>query len=107
MTCGSLVGGGAAAAARAGRASGCASRLDRRRRARRQQARTAAELEAAARAALADRPDELARFETVLGHAREIGYLTEGHNYWIDRMSQARLRDARDASRPRAWSARA
>ena len=54
--------------------------------------RTAGELEAAAKAALADRPDELARFETVLGHAREIGHLTEGHNYWIDRMSQARMR---------------
>ena len=56
------------------------------------QARRADELAAAARAALADRPDELARFEMTLGHAREIGYLTEGHNYWIDRMSQARLR---------------
>jgi pyruvate,water dikinase len=55
-------------------------------------ARTAAELEAAARAALADRPDELARFDTVLGHARDIGYITEAHNYWIDRMSQARMR---------------
>ena len=56
------------------------------------QARRAEELADAARAALADRPDELARFETTLRHAREIGYLTEGHNYWIDRMSQARLR---------------
>jgi pyruvate,water dikinase len=55
-------------------------------------ARRAEDLAAAARAALADRPDELARFETTLAHAREIGYLTEGHNYWIDRMSQARLR---------------
>lgn len=55
-------------------------------------ARRAEDLADAARAALADRPDELARFETTLGHAREIGYLTEGHNYWIDRMSQARLR---------------
>ena len=55
-------------------------------------ARRAEELADAARAKLADRPDELAKFETVLGHAREIGYLTEGHNYWIDRMSQARLR---------------
>jgi pyruvate,water dikinase len=28
-----------------------------------------------------------------LAHARDIGYLTEGHNYWIDRLSQARLRE--------------
>ena len=55
-------------------------------------ARRADELADAVRAKLADRPDELAKFETVLRHAREIGYLTEGHNYWIDRMSQARLR---------------
>ncbi|HUG30425.1 MAG TPA: PEP-utilizing enzyme [Candidatus Limnocylindria bacterium] len=55
-------------------------------------ARRADELADRVRATLADRPDELAKFETVLGHAREIGYLTEGHNYWIDRMSQARLR---------------
>jgi phosphohistidine swiveling domain-containing protein len=54
--------------------------------------RTAADRAAAVRAALADRPDELARFETTLAHALEIGYLTEGHNYWIDRMAQARLR---------------
>jgi pyruvate,water dikinase len=53
----------------------------------------AAELAAAVRATLADRPDELARFETVLAQAREIGYLTEGHNYWIDRLSHARIRD--------------
>jgi pyruvate,water dikinase len=55
-------------------------------------ARVAAEREAAVRAALAERPDALARFDTVLAHAREIGYLTEGHNYWIDRLSQARMR---------------
>lgn len=55
-------------------------------------ARRADELADAVRTKLADRPDELAKFETVLGHAREIGHLTEGHNYWIDRMSQARLR---------------
>jgi pyruvate,water dikinase len=52
----------------------------------------AAERADAARATLADRPDELARFEATLGHALDIGYLTEGHNYWIDRMAQARLR---------------
>ena len=54
--------------------------------------RQAQELETRAREALADKPDELARFEEILAHAREIGYLTEGHNYWIDRMAQARLR---------------
>jgi phosphohistidine swiveling domain-containing protein len=50
------------------------------------------ELEANVRAALSDKPDELAAFETTLRHAREIGWLTEGHNYWIDRLSQSRLR---------------
>jgi pyruvate,water dikinase len=54
--------------------------------------RVADERAAAVRAALADRPEELARFEQTLAQAREIGYLTEGHNYWIDRMAQARLR---------------
>lgn len=57
-----------------------------------EQRRVADERAAAARAALATKPDELARFESTLAHAREIGYLTEGHNYWIDRMAQARLR---------------
>jgi rifampicin phosphotransferase len=55
-------------------------------------ARRADELAAGVRAALADKPEELARFETTLAHARDIGWLTEGHNYWIDRLSQARLR---------------
>jgi len=50
------------------------------------------ELETAVRDALRDKPDELAAFERTLGYARAIGWLTEGHNYWIDRMSQARLR---------------
>ena len=40
----------------------------------------------------ADRPAELAEFERVLAAAREIGHLTEGHNYWIDRMCSDRLR---------------
>ena len=35
---------------------------------------------------------QLAEFERLLGHARRIGRLTETHNYWIDRMAQARLR---------------
>ena len=41
---------------------------------------------------LADQPERLAEFERLLGLARQIGSLTEGHNYWIDRMVQARLR---------------
>jgi pyruvate,water dikinase len=57
-----------------------------------EQRRRAEELAAAARAALADKPDALARFDAVLAQAREIGYLTEGHNYWIDRMTHARTR---------------
>jgi pyruvate,water dikinase len=55
-------------------------------------ARRADELADAVRATLADRPSKLEAFETVLAHARDIGYLTEGHNYWIDRLSQARVR---------------
>ena len=46
----------------------------------------------AVRAILSDRPDELAEFEALLATAREIGPLTEGHNYWIDRMIGDRLR---------------
>jgi phosphohistidine swiveling domain-containing protein len=46
----------------------------------------------AVRVRLADRPDTLAEFERVLAHARAIGRITETHNYWIDRMVQARLR---------------
>jgi pyruvate,water dikinase len=49
-------------------------------------------LAAAVRERLADQPEELARFEAVLALAREIGPLTEIHNYWIDRMAQARFR---------------
>jgi pyruvate,water dikinase len=50
-------------------------------------------LAAAFRARLAaERPDDLPRFERLLLRAREIGPLTEGHNYWIDRMAQSRLR---------------
>jgi rifampicin phosphotransferase len=56
------------------------------------QAQEAQAVEARVREALADKPDELAKFEDVLRHARDVGYLTEGHNYWIDRMAQARLR---------------
>jgi phosphohistidine swiveling domain-containing protein len=41
---------------------------------------------------LADQPERLAEFERLLGLARKIGPITETHNYWIDRMAQARLR---------------
>ncbi len=50
------------------------------------------ELADAVRARLADRPGDLERFEALLARSREIGRLTETHNYWIDRMAQARLR---------------
>jgi rifampicin phosphotransferase len=59
-------------------------------------ARLRAEADALAedvRRRLADRPEDLAEFEQLLALAREIGPLTETHNYWIDRMSPARIRD--------------
>ena len=46
----------------------------------------------AVRARLAGQPDELERFEALLTLSRAIGPLTEVHNYWIDRLAQARLR---------------
>ena len=46
----------------------------------------------AVRERLAGMADELARFEGVLALARAIGPLTEVHNYWIDRLAQARIR---------------
>jgi len=58
-------------------------------------ARLASEAEALAQGArdrLADQPERLAEFERLLGLARKIGPITETHNYWIDRMAQARLR---------------
>ena len=58
-------------------------------------ARLAAEadaLAAAVRAKIADDAERLAEFDRLLALAREIGNLTELHNYWIDRMAQARLR---------------
>jgi rifampicin phosphotransferase len=61
----------------------------------RRRARLVAESEALAtdvRASLADRPEELAAFEALLAHARDVGPLTETHNYWIDRMTQGRTR---------------
>ena len=41
---------------------------------------------------LADAPEKSAEFERLLSYARAIGPLTEGHNYWIDRLAQARIR---------------
>ena len=52
----------------------------------------ARELETRIRAELAGRPAELETFERSLGAAREVGWLTEGHNYWLDRMCGDRLR---------------
>ena len=52
----------------------------------------AAALAEAARVRLAGKPLELEQFEQQLSLAREAGPLTETHNYWIDRMAQARLR---------------
>ena len=46
-------------------------------------------LAAGVRTRLAGVPDDLAKFEAVLQAAREIGLITETHNYWIDRKSQA------------------
>ena len=59
---------------------------------REHQAAQAAILAAGVRARLADDPARLERFEALLGFARQIGQLTEVHNYWIDRMAQASLR---------------
>lgn len=58
-------------------------------------ARLSTEAEALAdafRVRAADDPKKLAEFERILALARDIGHLTETHNYWIDRMCQARLR---------------
>jgi rifampicin phosphotransferase len=44
-----------------------------------------------ARERLAGRPEQLARFEEVLGAASSAGPLTEEHNYWLDRRNQARM----------------
>jgi len=45
-----------------------------------------------ARAHLAERPLDLAAFDEVLAAATSAGPLTEEHNYWIDRVSQAHVR---------------
>ena len=49
-------------------------------------------LAADVRARLGDDPEKRERFEALLAAARQIGHLTETHNYWIDRMAQASLR---------------
>lgn len=57
-------------------------------------ARLGREAEAAVervRARLRDRPAERERFEELLARAREVGPLTEDHNYWLDRMLQAHV----------------
>jgi pyruvate,water dikinase len=59
---------------------------------RAQREAAAATLEARIRTELAGRPEELATFERRLAAARSVGWLTEGHNYWLDRMCGDRLR---------------
>jgi pyruvate,water dikinase len=44
------------------------------------------------RAALIGDPERAERFETMLEYGRQIGPLTEVHNYWIDRRAQSSLR---------------
>lgn len=41
------------------------------------------------RSHLRSRPDDLRAFENALALAQEVGPLTEGHNYWLDRMLHA------------------
>lgn len=61
--------------------------------ARRMKLRQDAErLLAAARKRVADQPEDRAELERHFQLASEVGPLTEVHNYWIDRMSQASLR---------------
>ena len=52
----------------------------------------ATETRVRARAHLAERPEELARFDEILAAATSAGPLTEEHNYWIDRLSHAHTR---------------
>ena len=49
-------------------------------------------LERRVRETLRDRPDDLARFDAVLGVARAVAPLTEEHNYHLDRQMQAIMR---------------
>lgn len=45
-----------------------------------------------ARARLVSKPDELAAFDRLVEIVRQVGPLTEAHNYWIDRPIQADMR---------------
>jgi pyruvate,water dikinase len=49
------------------------------------------EIAANARKMLAERPDDLARFEEILATASAAGPLTEEHNYWLDRRNHANM----------------
>ena len=49
-------------------------------------------VEARTRELLRDRPEDLARFEEVLAHARAVAPLTEEHNYHLDRQIQGHMR---------------
>lgn len=55
---------------------------------------SADEIARAARARLAGRPRDLARFEEVFAAACSAGPLTEEHNYWLDRRNQAHVNRA-------------
>lgn len=46
----------------------------------------------AVRERLVGEPDKAVEFERLLAYGRAIGPLTEVHNYWIDRLAQARIR---------------
>ena len=59
---------------------------------RERQAARAETLAAAVRERLADDPEKRERFDALLADARQIGPLTEVHNYWIDRMAQSSIR---------------
>jgi len=59
---------------------------------RRRLAADADALAESVRARLAGQPDRLAHFDSLLALSRAIGPLTEVHNYWIDRLAQARIR---------------
>lgn len=45
-----------------------------------------------ARARLVGQPEEAEKFERLLTYGRAIGPMTEDHNYWLDRLAQARIR---------------
>ena len=57
------------------------------------QARRREEMVADARRRLAERPEDLTRFELSLRDAREGTIISEDHNYWIDYSSTYRVRE--------------